>query len=464
VVKFFCEGVIAGCDPTTPELYCASLYHATMTLTTIGYGDLVANTTPERWVSIGIQLVGASLYAYIVGVASGIVASMNKQRMQFQETMDELNEFMEDKELDRDLTIRLREYFQHLQSVDKMRLYSSLLERMSPGLRGEVAMITYGAMIQSVPYLANVGQSFVTQIALKLEPMVLSPGELIVPAGARTAHLYFVADGVVSTKGKLQTSGFYFGEEVIMESGRHAHPVRSVSYCNLYTVSAEDMNQILDDFPRVKKLIRRAVMQMSFKRDIRRVLKELMNPTPAVDSNKQETALSKIEALERQLLKKDEQLQSLLAESTALQMQISEQLPKCQVFSSMLVNKPEERRMLKEIEAMQEQLATSSQDTVRQAQHKFWKTRRVLGHNSLLISDKSTLGSSLFATSESERVTKSDEPAERNGSSCTPVVPLEAAAGVGVPSGVPARDEMAVENNPLSDPPTNTIRDTNKYM
>ena len=92
MVKFFCEGVIAGCDPTTPELYCASLYHATMTLTTIGYGDLVANTTPERWVSIGIQLVGASLYAYIVGVASGIVASMNKQRMQFQETMDELNE------------------------------------------------------------------------------------------------------------------------------------------------------------------------------------------------------------------------------------------------------------------------------------------------------------------------------------------------------------------------------------
>ena len=48
---------------------------------------------------------------------------------------------------------------------------------MSPGLRGEVAMITYGAMIQSVPYLANVGQSFVTQIALKLEPMVLSPGQ-----------------------------------------------------------------------------------------------------------------------------------------------------------------------------------------------------------------------------------------------------------------------------------------------
>jgi len=29
-------------------LYCASLYHATMTLTTIGYGDIIATTTTER--------------------------------------------------------------------------------------------------------------------------------------------------------------------------------------------------------------------------------------------------------------------------------------------------------------------------------------------------------------------------------------------------------------------------------
>ena len=40
-----------------------------------------------RWFSVLIQLCGASLYAYIVGVASGIVASMNKEKMHFQETL-----------------------------------------------------------------------------------------------------------------------------------------------------------------------------------------------------------------------------------------------------------------------------------------------------------------------------------------------------------------------------------------
>ena len=35
-------------------------------------------------------------------------------------------------------------------------------------------------MIQAVPYLTNTGESFITQIALNLDSMVLSPGDLVV--------------------------------------------------------------------------------------------------------------------------------------------------------------------------------------------------------------------------------------------------------------------------------------------
>ena len=84
-----------------------------------------------------MQLVGASLYAYIVGVASGIVASMNKEKMYFQETMDELNDFMEDQGLSNELTVRLREFFNHSREMEKLRVYNNLLSRMSPGLEGK---------------------------------------------------------------------------------------------------------------------------------------------------------------------------------------------------------------------------------------------------------------------------------------------------------------------------------------
>ena len=43
------------------DLFAWSLYHGIMTLTTIGYGDVVPSTNTERWISAGVmQLFGAS--------------------------------------------------------------------------------------------------------------------------------------------------------------------------------------------------------------------------------------------------------------------------------------------------------------------------------------------------------------------------------------------------------------------
>jgi len=357
-----------------------------MTLTTIGYGDLVANTTFERWVSIFIQLLGASLYAYIVGVASGIVASMNKEKMHFQETMDELNQFMEDQSLSDELSIRLREYFQHLRAVDKMRLYSSLLERMSPGLRGEVAMLAYGGMIQAVPYLTNTGESFITQIALNLDSMVLSPGDLVVSEGSKASHLYFIADGVVSHNRRLETIGHYFGEEVIMETGVHRHFVRAVTYLQLYTLSRVSLLDVLQSFPRVQRLIRRDVMRMAFKRDVRKTLQKLfVHGEDAASETQSRSNLEEVHRLEKALVAKDAQLMTLLEEATALQAELMERLPRCQVVSNVLVNNPDERCMLREIEQLQDELATSSQDMLRSAQYQFWKSRRKFSHSHMVM-------------------------------------------------------------------------------
>ena len=40
------------------------------------------------------MLLGASVYAYVVGSICGIIASMNQKETEFQETMDKLNVFI----------------------------------------------------------------------------------------------------------------------------------------------------------------------------------------------------------------------------------------------------------------------------------------------------------------------------------------------------------------------------------
>ena len=54
-------------------------------------GDITPSTDAERWVSAFVSIIGASIYAYIIGVASGIVGVMNGNKLDLQETVDELN-------------------------------------------------------------------------------------------------------------------------------------------------------------------------------------------------------------------------------------------------------------------------------------------------------------------------------------------------------------------------------------
>lgn len=79
--------------------YVASLYWAVITLSKLGYGDIVPVTTLERAFTIVAAIVGASLYAYLVGAVCGILMHMGKATQAFYQEMDLLNAFMRDKHI-----------------------------------------------------------------------------------------------------------------------------------------------------------------------------------------------------------------------------------------------------------------------------------------------------------------------------------------------------------------------------
>lgn len=404
-------------DIPVSYLYCASLYHATMTLTTIGYGDIIATTDTERWFSVFMQLIGASLYAYIVGVASGIVASMNKEKMHFQETMDELNDFMEDQGLSTDLTVRLREFFNHSREMEKLRVYNNLLSRMSPGLRGEVAILAYGKMLGEVPYFETIGESFITAVAVKLNAVALSPGEMITAGGVPADTLYFVAHGIVSSHGLMASIGYHFGEEVILASGSQRFPVRAVTFCSLHTLSREALADVLTDFPTAATKIRKAAIRMAFRRDVVNTIKKLTAGETSMklrkggkegkggDSSQEDfntvamRSLETMQSLQERLIKKDAELKKLLEDSITLQSDLQSQVPMLESHLRHLTQiktksdkdrTPMEKEQLteclqaaKSVIKMQEKLSTESANGVKDSQYQFWKARQNLIRNAM---------------------------------------------------------------------------------
>ena len=90
----------------------------------------------------------------------------------------------------------------------------------------------------------------------KLRFEVFQAGDLIVKEGSHGNKMYFIQHGVVKVcssemKNEIKhlTDGSYFGEICLLTGGKRCASVWAVTSCYMYSLHADDFNQILRDFP-----------------------------------------------------------------------------------------------------------------------------------------------------------------------------------------------------------------------
>ena len=262
------------------DSYITSLYWSVMTCTTIGYGDVTPETDAERVVSIIAMCLGSAMYAYIVGNICGVIATMDQASTEFHATMDDLNLYMNENNLPRDLRIRLREYFMYCRHQQRQKYYQGLLTKMSPALRGEVTVFINRAWIDQVPFFCRKASSslsiqithaehnqFITEISMKLNALAFAPQELIIKLGEPASAMYIVQKGVVAKQGQVLSQGRFFGEDIIMKAGRRPYLVRALTFVDCFSLRKKDLERILEsaDYSGMRKKIRRAALCESFK-------------------------------------------------------------------------------------------------------------------------------------------------------------------------------------------------------
>ena len=96
--------------PSTAEACVSSIYWALTTMSTIGYGDIVAVTNSERLVSIAIMLVGSVIFGVVVGGMTNMVAQLDSLNVRAQERLDIVKAMLRDRKIPKELIRRTKSY------------------------------------------------------------------------------------------------------------------------------------------------------------------------------------------------------------------------------------------------------------------------------------------------------------------------------------------------------------------
>jgi len=223
-------------------VYFAAMHWAVMSLTSIGYGDITPQNDTEYLCCVFFMLIGGCIWAYIIGSACGVVASLDKHGIAFRNTMDQINYMIRDTGLCEETRIRLRTFFDQTQRVDRLRGYELLYGRMSAGLRAEVSVERMRHWLESICYFQQVTDDSLALIALRLELSVFAVKE----TGTLPGRLSVAHRGLAAISGRIYSAGMVWGEDIVCRRElMRDHHLFSLSFLEIYSIQKDAFDDAL---------------------------------------------------------------------------------------------------------------------------------------------------------------------------------------------------------------------------
>nr|XP_008119223.1 PREDICTED: potassium/sodium hyperpolarization-activated cyclic nucleotide-gated channel 4 isoform X1 [Anolis carolinensis] len=237
--------------------YSYALFKAMSHMLCIGYGQQAPKGMSDVWLTMLSMIVGATCYAMFIGHATALIQSLDSSRRQYQEKYKQVEQYMSFHKLPAEMRQRIHDYYEH-RYQGKMFDEESILGELSEPLREEIINFNCRKLVASMPLFANADPNFVTSMLTKLRFEVFQPADYIIREGTIGKKMYFIQHGVVSvlTKGNKETKladGSYFGEICLLTRGRRTASVRADTYCRLYSLSVDNFNEVLEEYPMMRR-------------------------------------------------------------------------------------------------------------------------------------------------------------------------------------------------------------------
>ncbi|NXH12600.1 KCNH4 protein, partial [Bucco capensis] len=241
--------------PSIRSTYIASLYFTLSSLTSVGFGNVCANTDAEKIFSICTMLIGALMHAVVFGNVTAIIQRMYSRRSLYHTRMKDLKDFIRVHRLPQQLKQRMLEYFQTTWSVNNGIDANELLHDFPDELRADVAMHLNKDILQ-LSVFETASRGCLRSLSLHIKTSFCAPGEYLLRQGDALQANYFVCSGSLEVlkdnvvlailgKGDLIGADLSGTEQVIKTNA----DVKALTYCDLQYIGLRGLGEVLQLYP-----------------------------------------------------------------------------------------------------------------------------------------------------------------------------------------------------------------------
>ncbi|XP_018649331.1 LOW QUALITY PROTEIN: putative voltage-gated potassium channel [Schistosoma mansoni] len=258
--------------PTEGSKYFTALYFTCSSLTSVGFGNVSANTTNEKIFAICIMLLGALMHAAVFGNVTAIIQRMYARRTTFQSKVQDLKEFIEVYRIPKTLKSRMEDFFQTTWAINRGIDVPEVLKIYPEELQGDI-YLHLNREVLGLKVFEKANRDCLKSLAINFKLTFCTPGEYLIHTGDILRRLYFVSNGslevletdeVVALLGKNDWFGAFLETDMPINGTtnnvssstfpiiRSRCDVKSLTYCDLHYIDLVTLSEILNQHPRFK--------------------------------------------------------------------------------------------------------------------------------------------------------------------------------------------------------------------